>query len=125
MENPIGSTSREMNLKPFSVIRFVWNDVANLAKLIVPSLTFSSHKGSMGRIGVVGGSRDYTGAPYYAASAALKFGGDLSYIFCSELASMPIKSYSPELMVTPIYRESLLADESSREIEVYCSKCTL
>lgn len=75
---------------------------------LVPPLTDSLHKGQMGRIGIIGGSVDFTGAPYYAASASLKFGGDLSYVFCAKQAAVPIKSYSPELMVTPIWD-----DESS------------
>ena len=61
------------------------------------------HKGSCGRVGVLGGSPDYTGAPYYAAISALKFGADLSYVFCAAEAGPAIKSYSPELMVTPVY----------------------
>lgn len=32
-----------------------------------------------------------------------KVGGDLSYILTAEEASGPIKTYSPELMVTPVY----------------------
>ena len=32
----------------------------------VPSLDPSLYKGQAGKIGVIGGSRDYTGAPYYA-----------------------------------------------------------
>jgi len=66
-------------------------------------LSFDSHKGSSGRVGVLGGSAQYTGAPYYAATASLKAGADLSYIFCAEEACVPIKSYSPELMVAPVY----------------------
>lgn len=49
------------------------------------------------------GSLDYTGAPYYAAQSALKFGADLAFVFCAKQAMIPIKSYSPELMVTSFY----------------------
>lgn len=72
---------------------------------IIPPLVASAYKGQMGRIGIVGGSPDYTGAPYYAAESALKFGADLSFVFCAKEAAIPIKSYSPELMVTPFYEE--------------------
>ena len=71
----------------------------------IPPLVPSAYKGLMGRIGVIGGSPDYTGAPYYAAESALKFGSDLVFIFCAKEAAIPIKSYSPELMVTPFYEE--------------------
>ena len=35
---------------------------------------------------------------------SLRFkGGDLAYVFCAKEAAIPIKSYSPEIMVTPFY----------------------
>ena len=49
---------------------------------------------------------EYTGAPYYAGMASLRFGADLAFVFSSEAASGPIKGYSPELMVVPFYKES-------------------
>lgn len=53
-----------------------------------------------GKVGVLGGSEEYTGAPYYAAVSALRSGADLSHIFTpSEAALIPIKCYSPEIIV--------------------------
>ena len=75
----------------------------NQLHMFPPSLGSDSHKGQAGRVAVIGGSKDYTGAPYYAAAASLRFGGDLSYVFCEKSASLAIKSYSPELMVSPLY----------------------
>jgi ATP-dependent NAD(P)H-hydrate dehydratase len=66
-------------------------------------LSETSHKGSSGRVGVVGGSAKYTGAPYYAAMASLKVGADLVTCFTATEATIPIKCYSPELMVMPVY----------------------
>lgn len=74
-----------------------------LERCIVP-LSASSYKGSSGRVGVLGGSERYTGAPYYAAMASLKCGADLAFCFCAEEAAVPLKSYSPELMVAPVYK---------------------
>ena len=48
---------------------------------------------------MVGGSIEYTGAPYYAAMASLRAGCDLSFVVCPQDALIPIKSYSPELIV--------------------------
>ncbi len=76
--------------------------MAVIPHCIVP-LSHNSHKGSSGRVGVLGGSARYTGAPYYAATAALHVGADLAYIFCADEAALPIKCYSPELMVIPVY----------------------
>ena len=80
-----------------------WRTIAEASRRVVPALSSSAHKGQMGRIGVLGGSLEYTGAPYYAAKAALLLGADLSYIFCAETAAIPIKTYSPEIMVMPVY----------------------
>jgi ATP-dependent NAD(P)H-hydrate dehydratase len=73
-----------------------------LQKCVLP-LTATSHKGSSGRIGVLGGSARYAGAPYYAAAACLQAGADLAYVFTAAEAALPIKCYSPELMVAPVY----------------------
>lgn len=86
-----------------------WNDIIDLSSHLrkcVPPLTPSCHKGSSGRVGVLGGSARYTGAPYYAAMASLRTGADLAFVFCAEEAAIPIKSYSPELMVASVYKES-------------------
>ena len=70
-------------------------------KSILPKLERSMYKGQNGKVGVIGGSKDYTGAPYYSAASSLKCGADLSHIFCYEEAALPIKSYSPEFIVHP------------------------
>ncbi|CAH3127290.1 unnamed protein product [Porites lobata] len=73
-----------------------------LVRETIPALTECAHKGQMGRIGVIGGCQEYTGAPYFAAISALKAGADLSHVFCTSDASVVIKSYSPELIVHPL-----------------------
>jgi ATP-dependent NAD(P)H-hydrate dehydratase len=77
------------------------SDVIKNCKPLIPELSYSKHKGESGRIGIFGGSKDFTGAPYYAGMSALRTGADLVFIFCAHAASQPIKSYSPELMVVP------------------------
>ncbi|XP_061548963.1 ATP-dependent (S)-NAD(P)H-hydrate dehydratase isoform X1 [Phycodurus eques] len=76
--------------------------VLSLVKKIVPPLSRNKHKGQDGRIGIIGGCQDYTGAPYFAAISALKVGADLSHVFCTKDAAAVIKSYSPELIVHPV-----------------------
>ncbi|XP_073329441.1 ATP-dependent (S)-NAD(P)H-hydrate dehydratase isoform X2 [Pagrus major] len=78
------------------------DDTLSLVKSIVPPLTSKKHKGQDGRIGIIGGCQDYTGAPYFAAISALKVGADLSHVFCTKDAATVIKSYSPELIVHPV-----------------------
>jgi len=79
------------------------NNIKTYTTNLFPPLTSKSHKGSHGRIAIIGGSDKYTGAPYYAAQSALNFGVDLVTVFCAKEASVPIKCYSPELMVQSVY----------------------
>ena len=69
---------------------------------VLPPLLFDTHKGEAGRIGVVGGSEEYTGAPIFASMAAFRTGADLVHVFCAKAAAIPIKIFSPDLIVHPI-----------------------
>ena len=70
---------------------------------VFPPLLSNAVKGQNGRIAVVGGSYEFTGAPYYSAISSLKVGGDLAHIFCSQFSSAAIKSYSPEIIAHPVF----------------------
>ncbi|KAJ6445821.1 GTP-binding nuclear protein [Purpureocillium lavendulum] len=65
-----------------------------LAKVrrMVPPMLDKFHKGQLGRVAVIGGSEDYTGAPYFSAMASARLGCDMTY--------------SPNLMVHPLMRQS-------------------
>jgi NAD(P)H-hydrate epimerase len=67
--------------------------------LRIKSRDSNAHKGDNGRLLVVGGSKEYTGAPALASLAALSAGADLVTIICPDSAAIPIKSYSPDLIV--------------------------
>ncbi|KAJ5637095.1 YjeF C-terminal domaincarbohydrate kinase-like protein [Penicillium lividum] len=69
---------------------------------IVPPMLEKFHKGQLGRVAVIGGCADYTGAPYFSAIASAKLGCDMSHVLCERSAAPVIKSYSPNLMVHPI-----------------------
>ncbi len=58
-----------------------------------------AHKGANGNLLIIGGSKEYAGAPALAGLAALAAGADMVTIVCPESASIPIKSYSPDLIV--------------------------
>jgi len=68
---------------------------------VIPKLSLRKHKGQDGRLCIVGGSLEYTGAPFYCGFAALRSGADLVHVVCDKQAAIPIKSLSPELMVGP------------------------
>ena len=89
-------------------VQFKWSQIAYLTQSVVPPLDSSNHKGSSGRIGVIGGSTDHCGAPYYAAMSALKAGADLAWVYSSLASSGPIKSFSPDLIVIPFYDDNVI-----------------
>ena len=69
-------------------------DAASLAarvRALVPALADERYKGQAGKVGVLGGCREYTGAPFFAAQAAMRVGADLSHVFCTRSAAPVIK----------------------------------
>lgn len=76
-------------------------EIAIKCRQLAPPLAHSKYKGQAGRVVVIGGCIEYTGAPYFAAISSLKVGADLVRVFCMREAGPVIKSYSPELMVHP------------------------
>ena len=88
-----------------------WDDAdtrrSMLTRCILPLDAETSHKGSSGRVGVLGGSALYTGAPYYASMSALQTGADLVTLWTAAEAAPALKAYSPEAMVQPIYQASV------------------
>ena len=80
-------------------------DLLCQVKALIPPLAEDKYKGQAGKVGVIGGCREYTGAPYFAAYSALKVGADLSHVFCTAGAAAVIKTYSPELIVHPYIPE--------------------
>jgi len=81
---------------------------------VIPPLLFDTHKGEAGRIGVVGGSEEYTGAPIFASMAAFRTGVDLVHVFCTKNASIPIKIFSPDLIVHPILDSKSFSDDMDK-----------
>ncbi|KAH8803233.1 Ribokinase-like protein [Xylogone sp. PMI_703] len=87
-------------------------DVLLRVRKMIPPMLERFHKGQMGRIAVIGGSEDYTGAPYFSAMASARLGCDMSHVICEPQAAQVIKSYSPNLMVHPLMRQSMHAETS-------------
>ncbi|KAJ8766339.1 hypothetical protein K2173_022398 [Erythroxylum novogranatense] len=91
-------------------------DAVAILRAITPKLDPTRHKGQAGKVAVIGGCREYTGAPYFAAISALKIGADLSHVFCTKDAAPVIKSYSPELIVHPILEESYSVRDEEKKL---------
>ncbi|KAG5859399.1 ribokinase-like protein [Encephalitozoon hellem] len=71
----------------------------------------SDKKGSSGTILIIGGSRHYTGAPYFASLAAFYSGSELVYIFSEPEAIAPLKTLLPESIVCGVECQEWLLDK--------------
>ena len=65
----------------------------------LPKRTKKSHKGDNGKVLIIGGSRDYTGAVALAGLAALRSGVDWITIAAPEKVGYAINALSPDLVV--------------------------
>ncbi|KAL0938668.1 YjeF domain containing protein [Colletotrichum truncatum] len=81
-------------------------EILSRVQRMIPPMLEKFHKGQLGRVGVLGGSVDYTGAPYFSAMASARLGCDMSHVICTPGAAATIKTYSPNLMVHPLMRQS-------------------
>ncbi|BFZ53580.1 hypothetical protein PYCC9005_000607 [Savitreella phatthalungensis] len=92
--------------------------ILQLVKQLIPPLSEKMHKGQAGRTVVIGGSENYTGAPYYSCMSSMLFGADMGHIICEPGASQVIKTYSPDLIVYPQMRQKVhaAAGETSEQI---------
>ena len=71
-----------------------------------------SHKGNNGKLLIVGGNKDYAGAPAIAGMAAIGAGADLVYVAAPEKAAEAIKSTSPDLIVKSLEGDRLSLDHA-------------
>jgi len=73
-----------------------------LARLL-PRRSFNTHKGECGRVGIVAGSRGFTGAAIMAANAAVRAGAGLVSLFVTpDIYPIVAPAAMPEVMVTPV-----------------------
>ncbi len=77
----------------------------------------NNHKGQFGKILVIGGSKNYTGAPAYSSMTAIQFGCDLVITYVPDVISNVLRSYSPDMIVRSNHGESLNMD-SFEEIKL-------
>jgi len=94
-------------------------------KFEYPGRKVSAHKGDAGKVLVVGGSENYTGAPYFAAMAALRSGCDLAYVAAPKKAAARIATMAPNLIIYPLKSEDALSSHdvmsvTSKGFDVLC-----
>jgi ATP-dependent NAD(P)H-hydrate dehydratase len=74
---------------------------SSITPFLLPNLQ-QAHKGSSGKILVIGGSDTYVGAPLFSSQAALRYGSDLVTVFTpSQSCGKALKHLDPDLMVLP------------------------
>lgn len=76
-----------------------------------------SKKGDNGRVLVVGGSDEYTGAPALTAMAALRAGADLVVVAAPREAAQIIRSFSPNIIARPLGPGYLRPDDVDTLLE--------
>jgi hydroxyethylthiazole kinase-like uncharacterized protein yjeF len=77
-----------------------------------------SHKGQNGKVGVIAGSRDYTGAPALVAKAALRTGCDLTRILTSDSVRDVVASYSENFIVSGYDSDYFDTDAVEKALEI-------
>jgi NAD(P)H-hydrate epimerase len=77
-----------------------------------------SHKGQNGKVLVIGGNSDYSGAPAIAALSSLKSGVDLAIVAVPSNVSNIIKSYSPDLIVKNLSKDFITPHDVDKILEL-------
>lgn len=78
----------------------------------------TSHKGNNGKLLIVGGSKDYSGAPAIAGLSAISGGADLVYIATPKPAALPIKATSLDFIVRELEGDYLSLDHLDEIMEL-------
>ncbi len=76
-----------------------------------------SHKGQNGKVLVIGGSKDYSGAPAIAALSSLKSGVDLAIVTSPSNVSNIIRSYSPDLIIKSLSKDFITLKDVDKILE--------
>lgn len=87
--------------------------------LIAPKI--GGHKGENGRVLIIGGSKDYTGAPYLSGIAALRIGADYVAIACPKLVGISINKLTPDL-ITKKFDCDYFSKKQMKEVLEYSRK---
>ncbi|TFF97564.1 MAG: NAD(P)H-hydrate dehydratase [Promethearchaeota archaeon] len=73
------------------------------------------HKGQFGRMLVIGGSKNYSGAPAYSTLAGIEFGIDLVITYTPQIIADVLRNYSPNMIVRS-HKGNWLNMDSFKEI---------
>ncbi|MFH0833814.1 MAG: NAD(P)H-hydrate dehydratase [Patescibacteria group bacterium] len=88
-----------------------------------PQRNANSHKGENGRVVIVGGSREFVGAPIFATFGAIAAGVDLVEIFVPKVNFAAARKFAPNFLVHEFSGEpNFLTVESAREIAKFAAE---
>ncbi len=73
-----------------------------LVEAVIKPRSKSSRKGDNGIVLVLGGSWMFHGAPFLAATSALRTGADLVYLATPKIIAQSLRSISPDLIIMPL-----------------------
>jgi hydroxyethylthiazole kinase-like uncharacterized protein yjeF len=79
--------------------------------------SLKSHKGNNGKVLIVGGSKEYSGAPSIAGLAAIGAGADLVYVAAPESAALAISTH-PDLIVNSLKGDYLTTEHAGEILEI-------
>ncbi len=82
--------------------RTLYNKMKSELKNFLPKRIEDSHKGTYGRVGIIGGSKGMTGAPYLASQAALRTGTGLVYTMVPKYIETIMSVKLTEAIIRPI-----------------------
>jgi hydroxyethylthiazole kinase-like uncharacterized protein yjeF len=74
----------------------------NEKDIVIPKRKEGSHKGENGRVLIIGGSKEYTGAAALAGIAALRSGADSVFVAAPEKVAWAINSVYPDLITVKL-----------------------
>jgi len=77
-----------------------------------------NHKGQFGRLLVIGGSKNYSGAPAYSSLTGINFGCDLVITYTPDVIGNVLRSYSPNMIVRTSAGDWLNLDAESEILEL-------
>ena len=79
----------------------------------------NSHKGTYGRVVVVGGSQGLTGAPVMSCQASLKSGAGLITLMCAKSLNVIFETMLKEVMTQPLSDNDGIIDRENKEKSRY------
>ena len=74
----------------------------DFARSLIPLRRKDSNKGNYGRVGIIGGSILYSGAPVLSALGSMKSGSGLTYVFTPKEVHAVVTSNYPEAISIPV-----------------------